>query len=251
MRKVWMGCMATLLVLAACKKQNAEISSPPLSDYFPLQVGKYIVYRLDSTALLPFGTGFTTRSYRLKDVVDAQITDNKGRKSYRIYRSITDTAGLNPYRNLATYLVTPQENDWIEYVDDNMRFMKLRWPILPTIQWKGNSYFAASTSYYDDWKYQYDSIGMPYSVLNKAYDNTVKVMQRDDLSGVPGPITAYTIIQEYNYSTERYAKGIGLIEKNFFHYLWTGIDSTRPGQYPVPHFDDNSYGIRLRIIDHN
>ena len=251
MRKVWIGCLGALLVLAACKKQNEELNSPPLSDYFPLQVGKYIIYRLDSTALLPFGTGFTTRSYRVKDVVDAEITDNKGRKSYRIYRSITDTAGINPYRSLTTYLITPQGNDWIEYVDNNMRFMKLRWPILPTIQWKGNSFFSIPNSFYDDWTYRYDSIGKPYSILGKPYDNTVKVVHQDTLNGVRGPITFFTTYQEYTYSSERYAKGIGLIEKNFFHYLWTGNDSTAHGQQPVPHFDDNDYGIRLRIIDHN
>ncbi len=238
------SCLGALLVLAACKKQNAEISSPPLSDYFPLKVGKYIVYRMDSLVLLPFGSGFTTHSYRVKDVVDAEITDNKGRKSYRIYRSITDTSGLNAYRSLATYMATPQGTDWIEYVDNNMRFMKLRWPILPTIEWKGNSFFSTPNSFYDDWTYKYDSIGTSYNLLGKTYDSTVKVMQQDYATSPGEPLP--NVYQQKDFSEERYAKGIGLIYKNFLHYIW------QPGTNGLPpHYEDESYGLRLRIIDHN
>ena len=243
-----MGCLGALLVLAACNKQNADISSPPLSDYFPLQVGKYIIYRIDSTALLPFGTGFIVRSYRVKDSVDAEIRDNTGRKAYRIYRFITDTAGVQPYRYQTTVMAVPNGTDWIEYVDNNMRFMKLRWPILPTINWNGNSFFAASNSFYDGWTYQYDSIGKPYSLFGKTYDSTVKVLQRDT-TYPPGPITRYTVYQQYDYSVERYAKGIGLIYKEFFHYVYQGQDTS--GQSAPPHYEDESYGLRLRIIDHN
>jgi hypothetical protein len=244
------SCLS-ILAFAACKKKTEELSSPPLSDYFPLQVGKYVIYRLDSTVLLPFGSGFTTRSYRAKDVVDAVFTDNQGRKSYRIYRSITDTNGIAPYRNIATYYATPNGTDWMEYVDNNLRFMKLRWPIRQATQWQGNSLFIDAygsssnivAQYYANWTYQYDSVGMPYTLLGKTYDSTVKVNQRDET--IPeGPLTPSTLYQQRNYSVERYAKGIGLIYKDFLHYIW----QTNNGQL---RFEDESYGLRLRIIDHN
>jgi hypothetical protein len=251
MRKLFLGSLCVLL-LAACSKEKEQLTSPPLSDYFPLQVGKYIEYRLDSTVLTPFGTGFVTRSYRAKDVVDAEITDNRGRKGYRIYRYLTDTAGVSPYRNAATYMAIPNGTDWVEYIDNNLRFMKLRWPIRPATQWQGNSFIADAlgsssnpvVQYYADWTYEYDSIGAPYTLLGKTYDSTVLVRQRDET--IPeGPLTPTTTFQQRDFSEERYAKGIGLIYKNFLHYEWQG-----PAQTPG-HYVDGSYGIRLRIISHN
>jgi hypothetical protein len=240
-----------MLVFAACNKQKEELTSPALTDYFPLQVGKYIVYRLDSTVLTPFGTALVTRSYRVKDVVDAEITDAQGRKAYRIYRYLTDTGGVAPYRSIATFEATPNGTNWVEYVDNNLRFMKLRWPVRQSTKWQGNSFFIDAqgnssdpkAQYYANWTYEYDSIGMPYTLLGKTYDSTVKVFQRDET--IPeGPITP-TSYQQRNYSTERYAKGIGLIYKEFLHYVW------QPRATTPEHFEDGSYGVKLRIIEHN
>lgn len=250
MRKLVIGCICVLL-LAACGKEKIELTSPPLSDYFPLQVGKYITYRLDSTVPAPFGATLITHSYRAKDVVDAEITDAQGRKAYRIFRSLSDTNGIAPYRAAATYLAIPNGTDWVEYVDNNLRFMKLRFPIRPGMEWKGNSFFIDPLSssadpalqFYANWTYQYDSIGMPYTLFGKTYDSTVKVLQRNET--IPdGPFNG-TSYQQRNYSIERYAKGIGLVYKEFLHYIFQPATS-----FPA-RFEDESFGIRLRIIDHN
>ena len=250
MRKLVIGCLCALL-LTACSKEKTQLTSPALSDYFPLQVGKYITYRLDSTVLTAYGVALTTHSYRAKDTVAAEVTDAQGRKAYRIFRSLSDTNGSATYRAVATYLAIPNGTDWVEYLDDNLRFMKLRWPIRQSTEWKGNSLFIDSygsttnpvASYYADWTYRYDSIGAPYTLFGKTYDSTVKVLQRDERSpNVPFNGVDYQI---RDYSVERYAKGIGLIYKEFLHYVF------QPTAILPAHFEDGSYGIRLRIIDHN
>jgi hypothetical protein len=250
MRKLLIGCICILL-LSACGKEKIELTSPALSDYYPLQVGKYIIYRLDSTVPAPFGTSLITRSYRAKDIIDAEITDGQGRKAYRIFRSITDTNGVAPYRQIATYRATPNGTGWVEYSDNNLTFMKLRFPIRQGMEWKGNSFFIDPLSssadpklqFYANWTYQYDSIGASYTLFGKTYDSTVKVMQRDET--IPdGPFNG-TSYQQRNYSVERYAKGIGLVYKDFLHYIFQPA-TTFPAK-----FEDESFGIRLRIIDHN
>lgn len=251
MRKVLLGCICAVSLLAACKKSET-LYSPTLSEYFPLQVGKYIIYRLDSTVLTPFGAALTTHSYRAKDVVDAEYTDNLGRKAYRIFRYITDTNGVAVYQPAATYSAVYNGTDWVEYVDNNLRFMKLRWPVREATQWKGNSLFVdayggtsnPNAAYYADWTYRYDSLFVPYTIFGKTYDSTVKVFQQD-VTEPEGPISPL-YYQQRNYSVERYAKGIGLIEKTFLHYIWQPQTNSTPAR-----FQDESYGIRLRIIEHN
>src|ERR1700694_2213362 len=75
------------ILFNSCKK-NDKFSSTPLTEYYPLQVGKYITYRLDSTIFINFGSRDTVISYQIQDRVDAQITDNTGRPAYRIIRFI-------------------------------------------------------------------------------------------------------------------------------------------------------------------
>ena len=72
---------AWLLSAIGCSEKTVEMTSPALSEYFPLTVGKYITYRLDSTVLTQFGRDTTVRSYRARDLVDAEIQDATGRKS--------------------------------------------------------------------------------------------------------------------------------------------------------------------------
>ncbi|MEJ0102227.1 MAG: hypothetical protein WDO19_06580 [Bacteroidota bacterium] len=45
----------SVVSISSCKKQTETYTSDQLSDYLPLEVGKYITYRLDSTVFLNFG----------------------------------------------------------------------------------------------------------------------------------------------------------------------------------------------------
>jgi hypothetical protein len=79
------------------KKETEEFKTEAIADYMPLAVGKYITYRLDSTVFTNFGRNEEIHKYRVKHVVDAQITDNLGRPSYRILRYLSDSLGHQPW----------------------------------------------------------------------------------------------------------------------------------------------------------
>ena len=87
MGKYFIGFFCISLFIS-CKKEKANFNSESINDYFPLQVGKYITYRLDSTLFVSFGDRDTVVSYQAQDRVDAQVTDNLGRPAYRIIRYI-------------------------------------------------------------------------------------------------------------------------------------------------------------------
>ncbi len=171
------------LGVIGCKKTVSFQSNGDLSDYMPMFVGKYITYRLDSFVYINFGSQDTTISYLAKDVVDDSITDNLGRPSWRVIRYLSDTTGTQPWVPIETYMVTPTR-ETIEVVENNLRFQKLKLPVVNGFSWKGNSYidtrsFNTPYAFLDGWDYTYDSVGMTYTVLAGMIPNTVIVRQRD------------------------------------------------------------------------
>jgi len=248
MKKLFPFVMIATLVflLTACKKSSETLQTDSISDYYPLQVGKYITYQLDSLVYTNFGVNIVTRTYQVKYSVDAQITDNLGRPAYRIIRFIRKTAA-NPWVSDATFMATNTGNG-LEFVENNMRFLKLRTPIKDFYSWKGHSFLDtysinSEIKYMDDWDYVYDSVNMPLKVGSFNLDSTLRVDQRDEVIGNPNDPTSYA---EINYGMEKYAKHIGLVYRRFFHSEWQPPTSGQGGR-----FVDGSYGITLTMIDHN
>jgi hypothetical protein len=226
---------ATVLFFSSCKKTVEELDVLPLKDYFPLTVGKYITYSLDSTVYYTnFNVSAVVKSYQVKLVVDAQITDAQGRPAYRILRYIRSNATA-PWAPDNTFMAVPTENS-IEYIENNLRYIKLVSPIRQDYSWQGNKYIDVSSAsstlkYMDGWDYTYDSINAPATIGSLTIDSTIKVAQADNQTSI-----------DRTFSEEKYAKGIGLVYRN--SYYWFKDDRTNT-------FSDNSYGVVMKMIDHN
>lgn len=226
---------AMALFFSSCKKTVEELDVLPLKDYFPLTVGKYITYSLDSTVYYTnFNVSAVVKSYQVKLVVDAQVTDAQGRPAYRILRYIRSNSTA-PWTPDNTFMAVPTENS-IEYIENNLRYIKLVSPIRQDYSWQGNKYIDVSSSsstlkYLDGWDYTYDSINVPATIGSLTIDNTIKVAQADNQTSI-----------DRTFSEEKYAKGIGLVYRNF--YYWFKDDRTNT-------FSDNSYGVVMKMIDHN
>lgn len=246
MSKYFISSFLMVLLFASCKKQSETFTTPSVTDYYPMQEGKYITYNLDSTLFINFGQTKTVIRYQAQDRVDAQITDNLGRPSFRIIR-FQRKNDSQPWVASNTFMVTPTENS-LEYSENNLRFIKLRLPIVPDFSWKGNKYIDTYSGnidvrYLDDWDYSYDSVGMPLTINTLSIDSAIKVLERDEFLG-QDPSIEGTQYAEKNYSVEKYGKGIGLIYREFLHWEYQGPQPGKPGYY-------TGYGVRMSIIDHN
>src|SRR5215510_10432427 len=93
----YLAAASLLFSFISCEKETEEFKTEAIADYLPLTVGKYIIYRLDSTVFTNFG----------KHEVDAQITYNLGNTRYRILRYLRDSAGIQPWVNNGSYFITP------------------------------------------------------------------------------------------------------------------------------------------------
>jgi hypothetical protein len=136
----------------------------------------------------------------------------------------------------------------LEFIENNMRFLKLRLPVRNDYSWKGHTYIDtysvnSEVRYLDDWDYMYAYVGEQDQVGTFVLDNCLVVNQRDEVIGNPMDPNSYS---EINFGQEIYAAGIGMVYRKFSHSEW---------QPPVPglggHFVTGSYGIELTMIDHN
>jgi len=237
------------LVVISCNK-TATFESAALDEYMPMEVGKFIHYRLDSFRIEEFGQKETIVKYEAKDVVDAAMTDNLGRPGFRLIRYLRDTLSNNEsdWTPINTYMVVPTPQT-MEVIENNFRFQKLKLPIKEGFNWKGNSYISAYSSdpnwdfrYYDDWDYTYENVDAPFTIFGcESIENTITVNQRDELIGIPEDANAYS---ERNYSVEVYAKGVGMVFKDFIHWEHQPPNGGNPA-YKI------GYGVKLLMIDHN
>ena len=81
-----------ILIMFSCNKSNPLITDTP-ADYYPMHVGNYIIYRMDSLKFINVGSQDSVISYLAKEVVEDSITDNLGRPSFRVVRYLSDTDG--------------------------------------------------------------------------------------------------------------------------------------------------------------
>lgn len=240
------------LMFTSCKKVESDFSSDPVSDYFPLEVGKSITYNLDSLVFVNFGSNFSDLvaiHYQAKDIVDGEITDNIGRPAFRITRYLRkdSTQAWTPNN---VFMAVPTRNT-IEYIENNLRFIKLSLPVRQDFSWSGNSYLPDNTfpayqfsdrQFMSGWDYTYDSLGAPLTINDVMIDSTVKVNEVDQFDG-QDPSNPSTQYAEKTFSMEKYGKGIGLIYREFLHWEYQSPQSISPGY--------TGFGVTMSIIDHD
>lgn len=242
--KLFLVAIISAAIVTSCNKDPEVLDLPSVNEYSPFVVGKYITYNLDSTVYINFGTKDTVIKYQVKHQVDAQITDNLGRPAYRIIRYIRKTAA-DSWVPDNTFMAIPTDFA-MEFVENNMRYIKLKGPVRDAFTWKGNSYIDtyslnSNVKYLDDWDYTYDSVNVKKTIGTFTLDSTLHVAQHDEtLQKVFNP--AY--YDQRDFGAEDYAKGIGLVYRNFYHFEY---QPARPGvgAYWL------GYGVKMTMIDHN
>ena len=242
--------IVSFLFTAGCSKKDTA-QSEPVQDYLNLQVGKYIVYRLDSTLWINFGQQDTVISYQAKDIVDGTVTDALGRPGVRIVRYLRglNSTNENDWEPKLTYFVIPTTQT-VEMIENNLRFVKLNDPLWDGHTWRGNGFlptdcysqFAFSNDgNMIDWDYTYEEVGSALHIGNTDYDNTITVLQADEEDNVNDP----TSIGWKNYWVEKYQKGLGLVYKEVLMWEHQPPTSQSTTGYTT------GFGIKLTILSHN
>ncbi|MBZ4192265.1 hypothetical protein [Niabella beijingensis] len=240
-------------VINACSNKKEVLQVEDISGYLPVNVGKYMVYRIDSTVFPRSGTVTEVHKYRVKHTITQEIADNAGRKTYVVERLINNEAGTGTWVGNGTYFITPGERS-VDVIDNNMRVTVLQGPLRTGFSWKGNSKLPLNP--YDDlyqfniagqamnaWNFSYTAFG-DMSYQGQTYKDVWTVLQQDETLGLPP--TSTTILGYKEFSTEKYAKGIGLVFKDFQLYQYEDGSNV---DFPEAHY--TGFGITMWMIDHN
>ena len=241
-----------ILAVASCKKETETLSFDLGYNYFPDDSGSFVIYKVDSVLYNNFNPSQLKRysTYYLKEIINEQFIDNLGRTAKRVERYTTDSIG-KPWRLYNVwYLVKSKTN--VEKVEDNIRYIKLTFPIIKNNTWRGNKYVDTkpsfinlrfNSSYSFDWTYNLTGINENYSYtdipsnLSLSSDSTLTVLQAADSS----------LIQKV-YSYERYARNIGLVYKEF----WRLDAQINPDSIPQQNYENKTvfgFLVRQQAID--
>jgi hypothetical protein len=213
--------------LVSCQKEEGV---PPLQidfRYFPLETGRYIVYDVDSIGYNSFDGSTQVSSYQIEERVDSSFVNDAGSESFKIIRSrrkdensvwfITDVWSANITETTA------------EKVEENLRFIKLHFPVQLNSRWYGNNYIQTDSDlvYLADWVYEYTAVHAPAAINGLAFDSVLTVMQFEEQN----------LIEDIRYQ-EKYASGVGLVYKEERNI------STQPGESP------NGFSIVMQVKEY-
>lgn len=227
----------------ACNKESENKYGNDLSrGYYPLQIGKYVVYDVDSTIWDDFRQVKTIHKYQMRYTVADTFLDNANRTSYRIdvYIRTNDSLPWNTHRVIN---VTPT-NTSLEYTEANLRFIKLIFPVADNMEWKGNAMIPAGDQdyqYFQNWTYRYSGHEKPFNNGKVLFDNTITVNQVDEK--VNDPETMPDSYASQTFAKEVYGYDVGMVYREMTHWIYD----------PKPNGAKyrNGYSVVMRAVDHN
>ena len=202
-----------LIIFAGISCEKLVESPQDLSlSYYPLKLGGYKIYQVDSVVYDEYNCLVDTVNYQLKEIYTDTIYDGEGALSYRIERLKSVDTGAT--WNLQSVWFEKYADYQIQRVQDNQRFILFTFPAKMNRKWDGLVYIRKDTlislrggsiDMFKDWDdFEMMEIDEPYADYTNliTYDSTILIIQADKINNI-----------ERRYSIERYAKNIGLIYK--------------------------------------
>ena len=260
LRKTALLSCCLLLLLSSCKRTET-IESLTLDELVPLQVGKYITYRLDSLVFTNAGKTTETHRYRVRHTIDRQSVDNQNRPAWVVVTHITDSLGVGPWVQNGTYTIT-QVDKKLEVTQDNLRVIKLNLPTVEGFTWKGNSYLP-NRPYNPEfpisidanmslWEFKFETVNGSETIGGNQLTDVTTVFHIDESENVP--IVTDTSFASRELSIEKYAKNVGLVFREF--QLWENQPRPRTTGTPpnvITTYDPVriGFGVKMWMIDKN
>lgn len=246
LKSTFLLVFTSLLFFAACKNTPDDFEPELGLEYFPLEVGKFIEYQLDSTIFDPNGdtTVYTSTTFGKEEIVDT-LTDNNGNLLFKIehFERAADTL---PWDIKKVLTVSVQENQAIR-TEDNLRFIPLTFPVEKSTTWNGNIHFnedlivyvaGESIEMFKGWKYRVKEVGEPLTVGNFQFDKTATVEEANSENLI-----------ELRKSSAIYAKGIGLVYRELWILDTQCIDDCigKPWEEKA----EKGFILKQTILNHN
>ncbi len=208
----FLAAISALTFQACSDRQTAVYDSGAAEQYayFPLQIGKYMIYQVDSV-VYDFAAGGgtlrdSTRTF-VRELVSDTLRDQNGQLLYAIERSERKSPDA-PWQ-LREIGTAARNSSQAIRTENNFRFLKLIFPMDRRSEWDGNMWIDVNREIeiagermrpFANWQYEVDSIDVQTNIGPFSFDSTLVVTEVDDNN-----------IIERRFSKVRYAKNVGLV----------------------------------------
>jgi hypothetical protein len=190
----------------ACVKDKPAAVIYQGYNYFPNNVGHWVIYNVDSIYVNPLIPNHAdTFNYQVKEVIDSFYTDNTGARVQVIvrYKRANSTLAWN-YEKTYTGSITSRE---AVRTEDGIKYVKLIFPVTLNGTWNGGAFnnSAGTNAVFPDWNqtsFQYTSVNAAVYLNWQTFDSTVTVLQDSDLN-----------LTKHQFFLEQYATNVGRIYK--------------------------------------
>lgn len=217
-----MTVLAVFSFTFSCKKKKEPEKQDVGEAYYPTKVGRYVVYNVDSIVFDEFTYDSTFYKYQIKEKIEEEYTDQQGRPALKLVRYIKKFNAAVSYSAMPWIIKDVWQvnvtNKNVEVVEENVRFVKLIFPVKQNSTWNGNS-----TNTMDEWEYKYS-----------YKDNT------ETIGGVGLPKVALVVqkhfptkISREDYS-EKYAKDIGLVYREIIDLKYNSVYNENTSWENIP-----------------
>lgn len=225
--------LAALMIIVAvsCNKTD-DFQTDFKYEYFPTDSGRYVEYQVDSITWNSFfdPPQVDTVQFYVREEYKETFTDGGGNQVRRIERfSRTDTSLPWMLTDVWSAGIDANKAIWNE---ENLRFVKLVFPPTPGLTWRGNQFINVDEgpNFLDDWTYELTELDVVKSVNGMNFDSTLTVILHADSNLI-----------EKTYAREVYAKGVGLVEKE---WQWLTKNNVN---VPFPQGTEDGFIIKQRV----
>lgn len=234
--------LGLVILLSACTSNTEDSDTSQWGyDYFPLETGRSWTYESDSIIFTRGGTQIDTLRAVIREEVGDFTLDAQGNRIYKIYRTFRKNDS-NTWQRL---------NTWTAYMDrtravrteENVKLIKLIFPVERGKRFDGNIFVDKNNKIllggelmdvYKDWSHIIEEVDMEDTLSGKVVQ-LCHIRLVDDESVI-----------DKRQATERYARGIGLLEKS---YTIVELDPSRINQ-PWDEKITRGFIHHMRLIDY-
>ncbi|MBL4623958.1 MAG: hypothetical protein JKY42_02275 [Flavobacteriales bacterium] len=188
------------MLFVSCKKDKKVITVDLGTNYFPREVGSWVIYDVDSIIHDDNDDQagkIDTIRFKLKEIIESEFTDTTGALNQRIerYVKISDTSDWV----IKDVWSSRVDNFRAIQVEENINFIKLIFVPEVGETWNGNAYNTL-----EEWEYEYTEVDIQDTINSLVLDSVLTIVQQDDAN-----------IIESEYSEEKYARGVGRVSRTY------------------------------------
>jgi len=208
MRNLGFAIGLSLITLISCTESEVK----PISegrDYFPLEVGRLLEYRIDSIIFddIQGGNVQDTFSGFIRESITGKFEGLTGDTAYTIERSFRRTEA-DPW--IVTNIYTESTDLSLAYRQEgNLTLVKMQFPLRDNTRWDPTAFIDPTIEVevgteliemYSNWEGLVLKLDAPESIASFDFEKVLTCQQADDDNDI-----------ERRYVIEKYAEGVGLV----------------------------------------